>query len=454
MELSVKRYPAYLGGVRQAYPHIEAGKPFNSRSVVVGNLILLSMVSARSMDSGKVEGKTLKEQVFAALDNIRVAMEEAGSSMNNIIKDTVLVGKREDVAPVRAAMLEYYQQYAPVLVEEPPATSFMVTQLEDPAYMVQIDALGVITRGCPGWETRMIPAHYAGIRQSFPSVRRGDPIFSRASTVGNLIFCHSVSARSLVTGKIEAGSFEEQMQTVMDKVRMNLDQAGGSMNNLIKTCYYFKDIDAHYTTMRKLESLYFQRYTPSLAEDPPASTVCMVDPEDPKCLIEVDAIGVIAREKPAWEMKKYPAYYGGVKYAYPHVPPGSPMFSRSAVAGNLIFCSGATGLALDSFKQTSNAVEDQMLVTMNKIKMYMDQAGSCLENIVKMNIFLKDINDLRAVRKAELDYYILNAPALVGEPPATAVIKSRLHKPETLMEIEAIGVIPSRPTVAVTSTSA
>jgi len=40
------------------------------------------------------------------------------------------------------------------------------------------------------------------------------------------------------------------------------------MNNLIKTCYYFKDIDAHYATMRKLESLYFQKYTASLAETP------------------------------------------------------------------------------------------------------------------------------------------------------------------------------------------
>ncbi len=443
MELSVKRYPAYLSGVRQAYPHIEAGKAFNSRSVVVGNLIFLSMVSARSIDSGKVEGKTLKGQVFAALDNIRIAMEEAKSSMNNIIKDTILVRREEDVAAVRAAIFEYYQKYSPVLVEEPPATSFIVTLLEDPDYMVQIDALGVMTRGCPGWETKMIPARYAGIKQSFPNARPEDPIFSKVATVGNLIFCHSESARSLVTGKIETDSFDEQMGIVMDKVRMNLDQAGGSMNNLIKTCYYFRDIDAHYTTMRKLESLYFQRYTPSLAEDPPASTVCMANPEDPKCLIEVDAIGVITPERPAWEMKKYPAYYGGVKYAYPHVPPGSPMFSRSAVVGNLIFCSGATGLALDSFKQTSNTVEDQMQVTMNKIKMYMDQAGSCLEDIVKMNIFLKDINDLPAVRKAELNYYILNAPALVGEPPATAVIKSRLHKPDTLMEIEAIGVIQS-----------
>jgi len=441
MEIPVERYPAYFGGVRQAYPHVDRGKAFNSRSVVVGNLVFLSMVSARSIESGKVEAKTLKEQVFAALDNVRGAMEEAKSSMNNIIKDTVLVRRREDLVPVRAAMFDYYQRYAPVLVEEPPASSFVVTLPDDPDSLVQIDALGVMTRGCPGWETKMVPARYAGIKQTFPDVNPGEAIFSKVAAVGNLILCRGESARSLATGKIETDSFEEQMNIVMDKVRMNLDQAGGSMNNLIKTCYYFKDIDAHYATMRKLESLYFQKYTASLAEDPPASTVCMADLEDPRCLVEVDAIGVISEKKPNWELKKYPAYYGGIKYAYPHVPLGNPMFSRSAVVGNLIFCSGATGLALESFKQTSNTVEDQMQVTMNKIRMYMEQAGSCLENIVKMNIFLKDIHDLPAVRKAELEYYILNAPALVGEPPATAIIKSRLHRPETLMEIEAIGVI-------------
>jgi len=441
METSVKRYPAYYGGVRQAYPHVERGKAFNSRSVVAGNLIFLSMVSARSIESGKVEAKMLKEQVFSALDNIRFAMEEAESSMNNVIRDTVLVGRREDVAPVRAAMFDYYQKYAPVLVEEPPATSFLVTPLDDLDYLVQIDALGVLTRGRPGWETTVTPAQYAGIRQTFPNVKPGEPIFSKFATVGNLIFCHSENARSLATGKIETDSFEDQMHVIMDKIKMNLDQAGGSMNNLIKTCYYFKDIDAHYATMRRLESLYFQKFTASLAEDPPASTVCMVDLDDPRCLVEVDAIGVVSGDKLGWELKKYPAYYGGIKYAYPHVPPGNPMFSRSAVVGNLIFCSGATGLALESFKQTSATVEDQMRVTLDKIKMYTEQAGSCLENIVKMNIFVKDVSDVQAIRKSELEYYIVNAPALVGEPPATAIIRSRLHRPETLVEIEAIGII-------------
>jgi len=441
MKVSVKRYPAYVNGVRQAYPHVERGKPFTSRSVVAGNLVFLSMMSARSIDTGRVETTTVGEQVFAALDNVRSALEETGSSLNNIIKDTVLVAQREDVSAVREAMFAYYQQHAPLLVEEPPATSFVVTEPDDPDLLVQIDALAVLSRGYTGWETKMIPARYGGRAQVFPQAQPGEPMFSRSAVVGNLIFCHNVGARSLAPGQIETDDFAEQMHVVLNKVRMNLDQAGGSLNTLIKTTYFFKDMDADYATMRRMESEFYQEFAPALAADPPASTVCMADLEDPRCLVEVDALGVVAPERPGWELTKYPAYYGGVKFAYPHVPPGHPMFSRSAVVGNLIFCSGAAGLALGSFKQSSAAVADQMEVAMGKIKMYMEQAGSRLENIVKMNIFLKDIADLAAIREAELDYYMLHAPALVGEPPATAIIKSRLHKPETLLEIEAIGVI-------------
>ena len=210
----------------------------------------------------------------------------------------------------------------------------------------------------------MIPARYAGIPQMFPHAQPGEPMFSRSAVVGNLVFCHNVSARTVATGRIETDSFEEQARLMLNQVRTNLDQAGGSLKTLIKTCYFFRDMDAHYATMRRLESEYYQHYAPSLAADPPASTVCMADLEDPRCLVEVDALGVVSPERPGWELMKYSAYYGGVKFAYPHVPAGHPMFSRSALVGNLIFCSGAAGLALGSFAQSSHAVADQMRVTM------------------------------------------------------------------------------------------
>ena len=442
MDCKAKRYPAYCGGVKQAYPHISPGETFYSRAVVVGNLIFLSAVSPRCVASGQIEASTIEEQVVVALDNLKMAVEEAGGSINNIIKNTILVKNNEDCPRARRAELDYYRKHAPLLAEDPPASSVIITNFEAPEYLVQIDALGVMTRGEPGWEVKKYPAYYAGVNQAYPHVAPGEPMFSRSAVVGNLIFCSGANARSLASGKIETNNFEEQMAIALDKVRMNMEEAGGSLRDLVKTLIYVKHVSADYSRMRKTEAEYYLKYAPSLAEDPPASTVCQTHLEKPEYLVGIDAIGIVSRNKPGWEVKKYPAYYGGIKYAYPHVFPGQPMFSRSAVAGNLIFCSGATGLALGSFRQTSEAVDDQMAVAMSKIKMYMEQAGSSLENVVKTIIYVRNMNDYPAIRKAELEYYQINAPVLVGEPPASTVIEATFHQPETLMEIETIGFIP------------
>ena len=143
------------------------------------------------------------------------------------------------------------------------------------------------------------------------------------------------------------------------------------------------------------------------------------------------------------ETKLYPAYYGGVKLAHPHIPaPGAPAFSRSAVMGNLVFCSGAAGLTLDTFKVASDRLEDQMEVALDKIKMYMEEAGSSMNNIIKTVICLRDIEDYPRLRKIELAYYQKYAQLLVEEPPVTTLRQVRLDHLENRMEIDVIGVIP------------
>ena len=330
MNWEVKRYPAYFAGVKQAYPYINPGESFYSRSVVVGNLIFLSAVSPRSLETGKVETDTVEGQVTAALDNVRMGVEETGGSLNNIVLNRIMVKNTEDYSAVREGELRYYQKYAPLLLEEPPVTTALVTNLEAPEYLVQMDVIAVISGGEPGWEMRKYPDYYGGVKQAYPHTAPGEAMFSRSAAVGNLIFCTGANARSQASGKVESGEFESQMGIALAKIKLGVEQAGGSLNDYIKNTVYFKDMDSHYTMMRKMESEYYQEHTGSLAENPPASSVCQTKLSSPEYLVEIDTIGIVSKNKPGWEMEKYPAYYGGIKYAYPHVPPGHPMFSRSA----------------------------------------------------------------------------------------------------------------------------
>jgi enamine deaminase RidA (YjgF/YER057c/UK114 family) len=67
--------------------------------------------------------------------------------MNNVIKTVMLLKNLEDYPRMRKTELEYYQRYDPALVEDPPASTFMQVGLAKPEFLVEIDVVGVVSRG-------------------------------------------------------------------------------------------------------------------------------------------------------------------------------------------------------------------------------------------------------------------------------------------------------------------
>jgi 2-iminobutanoate/2-iminopropanoate deaminase len=143
---TVKFYPAYWGGKKLCYPNVPAESPKFANSVVAGNLIFVSGCQGQNDETVSVETDVFEEQMIVALDKVRACMEEAGSSMNNVIKTLILLKRLEDYPRMRRTELEYYQKYAPMLVENPPASTFMVVGLAKPEFLIEIDVVGVVSR--------------------------------------------------------------------------------------------------------------------------------------------------------------------------------------------------------------------------------------------------------------------------------------------------------------------
>jgi 2-iminobutanoate/2-iminopropanoate deaminase len=142
----VRFYPEYWGGKKLAYPNVPAESPKFARSVVAGNLIFVSGCQGQNDETVQLETDVFEEQMIIALDKVRHAMEEVGSSMNNVIKTLMLLKRLEDYPLMRKTELEYYQKYAPLLVEDPPASTFMRVDLAKPGFLVEIDVIGVVSR--------------------------------------------------------------------------------------------------------------------------------------------------------------------------------------------------------------------------------------------------------------------------------------------------------------------
>ena len=131
---------------KKTYPLIYAGKKQQfARSVVVGNLVFLSGSSGRTMETGDISSDNVADQMIVALDKIRAALTEAGTSMENIVKTVIYLKRLEDYSVMRQTEREYWQKYAPRLLEEPPASTFMQPlSLSRPGMLIEIDAIAMI----------------------------------------------------------------------------------------------------------------------------------------------------------------------------------------------------------------------------------------------------------------------------------------------------------------------
>jgi 2-iminobutanoate/2-iminopropanoate deaminase len=130
-----KTYPLIYGGKKQQF----------ARSVVVGNLVFLSGSSGRTFETGDVSSDKLVDQMTVAWDKIRASLTEVGTSMENIVKTTIFLKRAEDYTIMRQTEREYWQKYAPRLLEEPPASTFMQpVSLSRPNMLVEIEVIALI----------------------------------------------------------------------------------------------------------------------------------------------------------------------------------------------------------------------------------------------------------------------------------------------------------------------
>lgn len=121
----------------------------------------------------------------------------------------------------------------------------------------------------------------------------------------------------------------------------------------------------------------------------------------------------------------------------PHVAePPERTWSNCLVIGDQVFIAGlvARGATFDADIETTDAYE-QAVAIFTKMKHLMEEAGGCIDDVVKVLIYLTDIGDRDAVWKARREFFR-------GDYPVSTLIEvSKLVRPELKVEIEAVGVL-------------
>ncbi|MCB0730562.1 MAG: RidA family protein [Ignavibacteriae bacterium] len=106
-------------------------------------------------------------------------------------------------------------------------------------------------------------------------------------------------------------------------------------------------------------------------------------------------------------------------------------YSRAVKFGNQIFISGTTATDNNGKIVGLNDPYEQTIHIIKNINSALKKAGAALKDIVRIRIYVVDINNWEIIGKALSKYFIDIKPA------ATMVEVNKLISPEILVEIEA-----------------
>jgi 2-iminobutanoate/2-iminopropanoate deaminase len=117
----------------------------------------------------------------------------------------------------------------------------------------------------------------------------------------------------------------------------------------------------------------------------------------------------------------------------PNAPTPIAPYSQALIAGNTIYVSAQLGRNMETGELVTDNIETETTQVLENIKAILAEANADYSNVVKMSIFLKDMQDYEVVNRIYNNY--------VSEPyPARETIEVGALPKNVNIEISAIAV--------------
>ena len=108
--------------------------PTYSQAVKAAGLVFVSGTAPTDPATGTIKGTTIQEQTRQCLHNIQAILEEAGSSMDNLVSATVILADEDDFAGMNEEWLRWFPS-------DPPARQGAKLPVRVPGLKVSIAAI-------------------------------------------------------------------------------------------------------------------------------------------------------------------------------------------------------------------------------------------------------------------------------------------------------------------------
>ena len=368
-----------------------------SPAVDTGDYVYISGQGPRRPD-GTVP-TTFAEQCRQALDNIKLIVQAAGLTTENVVYTQVYledIGKYEEMDRV-------FGEYFP---KAPPARAVLgVARVPDPP--IQISAIAVRNLA----ERRVVsPGNFKADGSASPGVLTHD-----------LLFISSMSGKDPGTGKVpdDPGA---QVDLALDRLQAVAKAAGLDLSNMVFVNPYLTEE----IPMRVMNERYARRF--EFGNTPARATIQVSSLAGGA---HIEYTGVAVRD-----LKQR-------KAVRPKNMPPSPTASPCVFAGDIFFCSAKSGFIPGPHGGVyASTTPHQLRQTMRNLLDNLEEADMNFDEVVSTNVYLDNLADAKEFGEVYGQYFgpVLPARTVVQQiAPADRQADKDGHYPD-LEQVSLIGV--------------
>lgn len=358
--------------------------------------------------TGEIVVGCVKDQAKQCLKNIKAIVESIDHVMDDVVKINIFVKNIADIEAIDEVYPDFFQSSLPT------RTTVAVAALPMSDALVQMDAL--ISNG----EGTAPQAPCALIKVSRNTDNAPQGLYSQTVAFSHYNNLSSQLPIDLTTGVLVAGGVKEQAKQCLNNIKAILESIDHVMGDIVKTTIFLKNI-SDIEVVNEVCAEYFPSYVPARtvvnAAALPMDALVQIDtavshgdgtppqlPEDTRLLV-IEANNTENAPQAPYSHTVAFSHYNHVSGQLPVVPQTSEI-----VAGD---------------------VKAQAEQCLKNIKAIIESVDHVMDDIVKVNIQLKHIEDIDAVNEVYTTFF-------KGELPARTVVGVSAISMDALVQIDAV----------------